>query len=184
MHGSSLLGTKTGSNLPMVEVIYYAPPSASTQVKPKREVPPPRKIRAAQYKTIPVSTLPPAPPLLVPAPAEKPDVLEIPIPADLPQQFVPVFINYYQAIRQRILRYLDYPLIARKRSVVGTVHTSFDLDHRGRLRKLTIEKSSGSDPLDQAALQSIRAATPFPPFPSNLPRSKLTFHIQIAFQLE
>jgi periplasmic protein TonB len=183
--GFPLFQRQKVTTLPTVEVVYYAPPSQGIQVKPKRVASKPKPKPKAVYKTVKVSQAPvikplPAPPIPEPL---KSAHLNIPIPADLPPQYVPIFVDYYKAIRARIMRYAAYPLIARKQNVEGDAYCQFNLSRDGELHRLSLSESSGSPILDQAALQSIRAASPYPHFPSNLPQQVLTFHIQITFEL-
>jgi protein TonB len=68
----------------------------------------------------------------------------------------------YSLIRAAISRSKIYPLLARKRKIEGAVITGFRIDEKGRPQELKIEKSSGHEILDSAALKIVTKAAPFP----------------------
>ena len=68
----------------------------------------------------------------------------------------------YSLIRAAISRAKIYPLLARKRKIEGAVVTGFRIDEKGRPQDLKIEKSSGYEILDSAALKIVTKAAPFP----------------------
>lgn len=66
------------------------------------------------------------------------------------------------AVRQHLERFKYYPASARRRGIEGVVEVSFDLDGEGRASTLQVTEGSGYSVLDQAALQTVRRAEPFP----------------------
>jgi protein TonB len=54
-----------------------------------------------------------------------------------------------------------YPPLARRRGLSGTTIVAFRLAADGALARLSVEQSSGSSLLDEAALAAIREAAPF-----------------------
>lgn len=68
----------------------------------------------------------------------------------------------YSLIRAAIARSKIYPLLARKRRIEGAVVTGFRIDEKGCPQDLKIEKSSGHEILDSAALKIVTKAAPFP----------------------
>jgi len=65
-------------------------------------------------------------------------------------------------IRQRIQEALIYPREARRRGIQGTSHVQFDFTDAGRLRTLVLARSSGKTVLDDASLETVQRAQPFP----------------------
>jgi protein TonB len=61
----------------------------------------------------------------------------------------------------------------------GSATVTFSIGPAGGLRSASISRSSGKPQLDQAALASVRNASPFPPPP---PGAKSTYSIQIYFR--
>jgi protein TonB len=58
----------------------------------------------------------------------------------------------------------------------GTAVVAFNISGNGGLASVSLARSSGSSALDQAAVQLVRGAGPFPPPPEGAQRS---FSIQI-----
>lgn len=64
----------------------------------------------------------------------------------------------------------------------GTALLSFTMDSEGRVLSRSLERSSGSDILDRAALDMIDRASPLP-IPSGAPPSRLTVVVPVTFAL-
>jgi TonB family protein len=94
------------------------------------------------------------------------------------------YINYYQLIREKIRQALKERY---KRSYgEGDVTLIFMLDSDGLLAAIdTNEAGLIKDPaLNQLAMESVKAASPFPPFPKELSVPKMTFDLTISFKKE
>jgi protein TonB len=90
-------------------------------------------------------------------------------------------LEYQRKLRVHILAFFRYPdAAARDGAPLGDVQLSFEVDRAGRVRQMWVERSSGSDVLDEAALDTLRRATPLPPIPSGLP-DRLTVHVPLLF---
>ncbi len=63
---------------------------------------------------------------------------------------------------------LHYPQQAREKNLYGDVRLLVKLSSNGIVEEITILSSSGSNVLDKAAIDSIRLASPFEPFPNEL----------------
>ena len=78
--------------------------------------------------------------------------------------------NYVHQWRDRVEsvgnRY--YPQLARNNSLYGDVRLLVKLKANGVVEEISILASSGSEVLDRAAIESIRLASPFDPFPKSL----------------
>lgn len=108
----------------------------------------------------------------------------IPEPKDLSREEKPIFLDYFQAIREKIRRSTSYPPGARRNLIEGSTYLSFVLSNKGKLKEVTVKKSSGNRLLDQSTIQSIRDACPFPPFPKALKTPHLRLSVQISYQLD
>ena len=97
-------------------------------------------------------------------------------------KITPAYITYYQLLRAKIKRYVEYP----NSSINGQIYLDFTLGSNGKLKMIKIneEMSSSNVILRTAALESIKKATPFPPFPDELNQDEATFKIIISFQNE
>jgi len=95
----------------------------------------------------------------------------------------PIYISYYQIVREKIKRAAYQNYIGRE---VGEVTVSFIISGEGHLRELRLieEKSSASTYLKEVALRSIKEASPFPSFPPELAYPQLSFNLAITFEIE
>lgn len=84
----------------------------------------------------------------------------------------------YRYIQRRIRDRLVYPAPARKAGIQGTANVSFTIHEDGRVSAVTVLKSSGHSILDEAAMETIYAASPFPK-----PPAPARIAIPIAFRL-
>jgi protein TonB len=57
----------------------------------------------------------------------------------------------------------------------------FDIARDGKIRGLTVEKTSGNVLYDQAALRAITDATPFPPLPEEFKEPYLRVHLNFVY---
>ena len=88
--------------------------------------------------------------------------------------------NAYNAlVFGHLQRFKRYPAAAR--GAAGTTVIRFELNRAGDVISSEIEKSSGKTVLDQEALEILRRASPFPPFPSAKPGAHDTYLAPINF---
>jgi protein TonB len=84
----------------------------------------------------------------------------------------------YRYIQRRIRDKLVYPAPARKAGIQGVTELSFTIHEDGRVSAVRVLKSSGHVVLDEAAVETIYAAAPFP-----RPPASARIAIPIAFRL-
>jgi protein TonB len=77
----------------------------------------------------------------------------------------PVYVDYFTRIKQLIDSQWEYPELALRYGLQGTLTLEFTIGGNGRLEQLRLVRSSGSQLLDEEALRAIKAAAPFPPIP-------------------
>lgn len=79
------------------------------------------------------------------------------------------FAQYEEDWRQKIERVgnLNYPQAARGR-VYGTLVLTVEIKSDGSINAITIDRSSGTKVLDDAAIRIVNQAAPFPAFPASL----------------
>lgn len=77
---------------------------------------------------------------------------------------------YLDAWRRKVERVgtLNFPSAARRADLSGSPVIEVALGSDGRLIEATIRRGSGHDEIDQAALQILKLASPFEPFPREL----------------
>jgi len=96
----------------------------------------------------------------------------------------PTYHPYTKVLKDRILSHWMYPLSARENLIQGSLLIVFRLDRDGNLISSTIARSSGHGILDTYALDSIRSAIPFPPFPEDIQVQFLNINASFAYQLK
>ena len=94
-----------------------------------------------------------------------------------------VLRQFLTLIRKKIESRKNYPISARNAGIEGRSEVKITILKDGQLEKVEIIDSSGSEILDNAALESVREANPFPPIPSNLRRDKIEMSIYLTFKI-
>jgi protein TonB len=84
----------------------------------------------------------------------------------------------YDYIQRRIRDKLVYPAPARRAGIQGVAEVVFIIHEDGKVSNVSIRKSSGHEILDDAAIQTIIAAAPFPK-----PPAPARIAIPISFKL-
>jgi len=96
----------------------------------------------------------------------------------------PVLSRYISRVRTKIERRKYYPASSRRMKEEGTVTVSFLLTSAGDLVTLSVASSSGFPDLDDAALDAVRKASPYPPFPATLGTARLALKVPITYELK
>jgi TonB family protein len=81
---------------------------------------------------------------------------------------------------QVVRKFSQYLPNLREKNEGGTVVLRFVIARDGRLVEASIAKSSGVVALDRGMLESLRAASPYPPLPPELPGNQVVFVQPIA----
>ncbi len=94
----------------------------------------------------------------------------------------PVYAAYKDMVRDRIKErvYANYDKME-----AGSVYLTFLVDSHGLLIQARIipEKTNASQHLQDLALQSIREASPFPPFLKGMSLSEYSFNLEVRYQV-
>ena len=69
---------------------------------------------------------------------------------------------YAKTVMTKIMGNVEYPRMAKVRHQEGQVVVALDVGADGKLTDSKIEKSSGTQSLDDAALAAVQAAAPYP----------------------
>jgi protein TonB len=80
-------------------------------------------------------------------------------------------------------RFRSYPAAAKGGGIKGTATVRFALASNGSVTSLSLAHGSGAAILDEAALSMVHRASPFPPFPPGLGRSRMDFAAPVRFDL-
>jgi len=90
--------------------------------------------------------------------------------------------DYLWTVVRQISQHRYYPKSSRENSEEGMVVTLVTIARDGRLIGATISRSSGYRNLDNAVLDVIRQASPYPPLPNDLPGDRHTFLLPLNYK--
>lgn len=95
-----------------------------------------------------------------------------------------LLLRYEGTIRTLIDRNKEYPYQARRQDQEGRVGVRFVLSRRGELvGEPVLDKKSRYRLLNASALEAVKRAVPYPPFPPEFPEEELVFSVTLAFSL-
>jgi periplasmic protein TonB len=175
---------------PIADQAAVSPDPLPVAPTPAPDTPPPLAEQPLAQAAAPVAELPtpalgapPAPPPSAPSTVSNhvADVEAAPAKAPGSEEAVapPILRRWRQELIRQIERHKHYPADAK--GVTGVAKVAFAIDPTGRLISVSIAASSGSPVLDEAAIDLIRRAEPFPPPPPNLGAGELTFIAPIRY---
>ncbi len=92
--------------------------------------------------------------------------------------------TYFSRIRRLLEAAKRYPESARRGGIEGSVGIGFCINRQGYLaRNAEVFRSSGSPPLDQAAIACVEKVGKFPPFPDTFKEDLLKIRVDLVFEL-
>jgi len=84
------------------------------------------------------------------------------------------YASYFARIKHQIERVWTYPEDAARRGISGRLTLRFQISKDGNLINVRLIDDSGYNILDEAALQAIKTAAPYYPFPVTIDRENLS----------
>jgi periplasmic protein TonB len=91
--------------------------------------------------------------------------------------------SYKQMVAAHLQRFKQYPPAAKAAGQQGTARVSFTLSRSGGVMSAGLGGSSGHSALDAETLAMVRRAQPFPPFPTDVKQSSMSFSAPVAFYI-
>ncbi len=85
-------------------------------------------------------------------------------------------------VRKKISSKIKYPENFRRRGIEGTIRIKFEIVAGGMLDNIEILESSGNSDIDSAALEALKSAQPFVPFPCKV-KQNIAFSIPLRYKL-
>jgi periplasmic protein TonB len=83
------------------------------------------------------------------------------------------YASYFARIKRQIELSWDYPNEAQRKGITGQLTLRFQISRDGNLTNVRLINGSGYNILDEAALQAVKSAAPYYPFPVTIDREKL-----------
>jgi protein TonB len=109
----------------------------------------------------------------------------LPAASDIDNLVQEALAKYKVDVQRKIRAARHYPLLARRMSQEGVVRIKFLLNKDGTVKgTVDIIKRCRYGVLNDAAVDTIVRANPYPPFPPELAGDEMTFTIDIDFQLD
>jgi len=90
---------------------------------------------------------------------------------------------YFEVLHRHLSKFRTYPKEARNTLSEGKVIARVVIARDGQVLEATIEQSSGSYLIDEAELETIRQASPFPPLPDAMPGKAVILRLPIRYSL-
>lgn len=92
-------------------------------------------------------------------------------------------VQYEQLLFAWMERHKQYPLLAQRRGLEGRGSVRVRIGRDGRVLDRALTRSTGEAMLDDAALDMVRRANPFPPVPSGYAGDSFEFVAPIEYRL-
>jgi len=104
-------------------------------------------------------------------------------PEETDEEIKKSLLRYQDSVKQKIQEEKRYPRQALRLGREGTARVFFILVSSGAIKDIQLLQSSGITDLDSEAIDAIRRAGPFRPFPGEIGTQELDFEIDIAFMI-
>lgn len=91
--------------------------------------------------------------------------------------------DYFETVRLKIESKKEYPVAAKNRQIEGRVGVRFVITSDGFISSLVLVEAGKYDPLNKAALDAVRAASPLPPPPRKLFSGPVPVEMVMRFEL-
>ncbi|OGF50768.1 MAG: hypothetical protein A2231_02800 [Candidatus Firestonebacteria bacterium RIFOXYA2_FULL_40_8] len=94
----------------------------------------------------------------------------------------PEIAAWFSAFKERIERFKRYPKKALEEGSEGKTLLEITIEDNGIVNKINVFYSSGDDALDNEALRTVQAASPFRPLPKKMGK-EVTFRLPLKFEV-
>jgi periplasmic protein TonB len=150
------------------------------EIEDKKEEEDPRPEQKALPQASVASQETSAPPPVDAPPAEKPAAPKQGV-SSKPSEAT---MSWQKSLVFHLNKHKKYPHEARKNGHEGVASVSFTLDRSGKVISSHLDKSSGSDLLDEEAIEVLNRASPFPTPPSDVPNLTINLSLPIQFRIK
>ncbi|MGO1233256.1 MAG: TonB family protein [Marinobacter sp.] len=136
------------------------------QVKPEEEPLPVKEKKSLMERSLEIASLEARFDAQQQAYARKPRVMRVTAASTLKSSNAWYVQNWISKVTR--VGNINYPTEARRAGVYGTLRMLVSMKKDGTIKEVAILQSSGSTLLDDAAIQIVRMAAPFSPFPDEM----------------
>lgn len=103
------------------------------------------------------------------------------LPSRAPSNALP---TYQQLLLGHLERYKRYPRAAQRRAQEGMPYVTIRIDRQGSIVSSELQRGSGHEALDRAALETVERASPVPPLPPEIAGETLLVTVPMRFTLD
>jgi TonB family protein len=96
----------------------------------------------------------------------------------------PKYLSYLAQVKAGVRNHWIFPPQAREKRATGRLTAVFTIDKTGKLLRIVVEESSGFPILDHAAMEAVRGASPFPPFPDHITLERLNIRAMFDYRIK
>lgn len=91
------------------------------------------------------------------------------------------YASYFARIKRQIELVWNYPNEAQRKGITGELTLRFQISRDGNLTNIRLINGSGYNILDEAALQAVKSAAPYYPFPVTIDRETLAIRANFIY---
>ncbi len=106
-----------------------------------------------------------------------------PAPKEISEELKKSLLRYQDSVKQKIQEEKRYPRGALRLGKEGVVRVFFSLIPSGAIRDIRMVSASGVADLNEEAVNAVKRASPFRPFPGGLDKEELQFEVDIVFSI-
>ena len=96
---------------------------------------------------------------------------------------VPKYLSYLGRVKAGINVHWIFPPSARQNRESGRISVIFTVNRQGQLINIEVLESTGRPILDHAAMEAIRGAAPFDPFPDHINLERLNIRAHFDYRI-
>lgn len=92
--------------------------------------------------------------------------------------------DYIIKVLEKVEKNKKYPEFAKQENIEGIVEVKFSITKFGKIKEVNMISSSGYKILDDAAILTVKRASPFQSIPKELEKEELNIKVKIVFKLQ
>jgi protein TonB len=185
------------TSVPLMLEIELPPPEPEPKPEPETKPEPPKETVKPEPPTPPEpektaeaeptkGALVPSTPPEVPPGEGRSDVEGLPPEEETIsiESTAPKYLSYLAQVKAGVRNHWIFPPQAREKRATGRLTAVFTIDKTGKLLRIVVEESSGFPILDHAAMEAVRGASPFPPFPDHITLERLNIRAMFDYRIK
>ena len=91
------------------------------------------------------------------------------------------YVSYFGRVKKQVNQVWTYPTQEIGRNIGGSVVIRFEISKDGNLIRVRLVNTSGYDSFDKNAIEAVKNAAPYPPFPRTFSKNKLSIETTFVY---